>query len=291
MASGGAASQPFFRYMSAWFCPFAHRCTIALEHHSERVKYEWVEALGWEQRPNEDGTTGQGHEWWYHWKSEELMQHNPNGLVPTLVEAAAPGSGAPEPQHPRAAMESLVTVEFVDAISGATGKQRLISEDLWEAARARVWADRVNKECCSPYYTVLVRTEDGERMEGFQALLAGLRAFDSELQKTPGPTFLADAQLSNVDISLIPWAYRFYVFEHYRGERYTLQRSDPTLQRYWAWFDHVMALPQVARTLPGKDRYLAHIKKYADSSARSKVANAVRRGVSAHEYDDKKDEY
>ena len=30
---------------------------------------------------------------------------------------------------------------------------------------------------------------------------------------------------------------------------------------------------------------------YADSSARSKVANAVRRGVAAHELDDEKDEY
>jgi len=188
-------------------------------------------------------------------------------------------------------MESLVTVEFVDAVSGARGGDRLVAEDPWEAGRARVWADRVNRECCSPYYTVLVRTEDAERMEGFQTLLAGLRAFDEELGKTEGPTFLAGGQLSNVDIALIPWAYRFYVFEHYRGERYTLQRSDPTLQRYWAWFDYVMALPQVARTLPDKARYLEHIKKYSDSSARSKVANAVRRGVAAHEYDDKKDEY
>jgi glutathione S-transferase len=31
--------------------------------------------------------------------------------------------------------------------------------------------------------------------------------------------------------------------------------------------------------------------KYADGSARSKVANAVRRGVAAHELDDEKDEY
>jgi glutathione S-transferase len=52
-----------------------------------------------------------------------------------------------------------------------------------------------------------------------------------------------------------------------------------------------MNLESVQRTLPDKDRYLEHIKKYADGSARSKVANAVRRGVAAHEFDDDKDEY
>jgi len=36
---------PKFRYLSAWFCPFAHRATLALEHHAGRVDYEWVEAL------------------------------------------------------------------------------------------------------------------------------------------------------------------------------------------------------------------------------------------------------
>ena len=52
-----------------------------------------------------------------------------------------------------------------------------------------------------------------------------------------------------------------------------------------------MNLDAVKRTLPDKNEYLEHIYKYADGSARSKVANAVRRGVSAHELDDKLDEY
>ncbi len=37
------ASIPKFRYLSAWFCPYAHRATIALEHHAGRIDYEWVE--------------------------------------------------------------------------------------------------------------------------------------------------------------------------------------------------------------------------------------------------------
>jgi len=168
-----------------------------------------------------------------------IADENPygSGLVPTLVETGV--------ENPRNVSESLVTVEFVDALSGATGKDRLVPEDLYEAARARVWADRVNRECCSPYYTILVRTEDQDRRAGYDALLTGLRAFSEELSKTPGPTFLAGEQLSTVDIALIPWAYRFYVFDTYRGPTYTLPRDDPTLKHYWQWFDHVMNLPQV----------------------------------------------
>lgn len=38
-----ATNPPHLRYLSAWFCPYAHRATIALEHHAGRVDYEWVE--------------------------------------------------------------------------------------------------------------------------------------------------------------------------------------------------------------------------------------------------------
>jgi glutathione S-transferase len=92
-----------------------------------------------------------------------------------------------------------------------------------------------------------------------------------------------------VDLTLLPWAYRFYVFEHYRGPDFKIPFTSK-LEKYHEWYGHVMSLDSVKRTLPDKDKYLEHIKKYADGSARSKVANAVRRGVAAHEFDDEKDE-
>ena len=137
----------------------------------------------------------------------------------------------------------------------------------------------------------MVRKDDNERKEHFKKLVAGLTAFSQELSKTSGPTFLADSQLSNVDVALIPWAFRYYVLEHYRGPEYRIPQTEAALEPYHAWYDHVMQLDSVQRTLPDKDRYLEHIYKYADGSARSKVANAVRRGVAAHEFDDEKDEY
>lgn len=281
--------RPKFRYLSAWFCPFAHRATLALEHHATRVDYQWVEALGWEQRPDENNVTGTGKEWWYHWKAEELKRVNPSALVPTLIPVdSLTGKGI----ESKAVYESLVTIDFIDQISAADGVDRLVPEDPYEAARCRVWADKVNREMCSPYYGVLVRKDESERMEHFQSLIKGLTSFSHELMKTPGPTFLANCQLSNVDLALIPWAFRYYVFEHYRGHEYVINTERyPQLQPYFEWFDYVMELDCVKRTLPDKEKYLEHIGKYADSSARSKVANAVRRGVSAHELDDEKDEY
>jgi hypothetical protein len=43
MAAVASKSIPKFRYLTAWFCPFAHRATLALEHHKGRVDYESVE--------------------------------------------------------------------------------------------------------------------------------------------------------------------------------------------------------------------------------------------------------
>jgi len=287
--STSAGSKPKFRYLTAWFCPFAHRATLALEHHSSRVDYEWIEALGWEQREDKKNVTGTGQEWWYHWKAEELKRVNPSALVPTLIPVDLQTG---ESDESKPVYESLVTIDFVDQISGATGNDRLVPSDPYEAARCRVWADKVNRDLCSPYYGVLVRKEDSERKEHFDNLIKGLTAFSNELVKTQGPLFLANGQLSNVDLALVPWAYRYYVFEHYRGVEYVISPEKyPELKPYFEWYDHVMELDAVKRTLPDKDKYLVHIGKYADSSARSKVANAVRRGVSAHELDDDKDEY
>ena len=281
------AAIPKFRYLSAWFCPFAHRSTIALEHHRSRIEWEWVEALGWEQRADEHNVTGTGSEWWYHWKSEELKRSNDSALVPTLIPIGTDG----ESIESKAVYESLIVNEYIDAVSSAPECDRLVPSDPFEAARCRLWAERVNRDCCSPYYGVLVRTDDNERREHFDQIIRGIKAFSAEIRKTSGPTFLSDGRLSTVDIALIPWSFRYYVLEHYRGSEYVLPLDDEELAPYHLWFDCVMNMDSVKRTLPDKQRYLEHIGKYADSSARSKVANAVRRGVAAHELDDDKDSY
>jgi hypothetical protein len=100
-------------------------------------------------------------------------------------------------------------------------------------------------------------------------------------------------------VSLVGFETSFYVLADCLGEYnksslefspFFLVNHSPKLDAYHEWFDHVMNLESVKRTLPD-NRYLEHITKDADGSARGKVANAVRRGVAAHEFDDEKDEY
>ncbi len=228
--------------------------------------------------------TGTGKQWVYHTKLDELKRTSPGGLVPTLIPVD-PKTGIAD--ETKSVYESIVTIEYIDNVSGARGKDRLVSEDPFLAARARVWADKVNRECCSTYYGVLVRKDEEERRDHFKNLIRGLENFSAQLESTSGPTFLPDGQLSNVDLTLLPWAYRYYVLEHYRGPDFVVPQT-PSLAKYHKWFDHVMNLDSVKRTLPDKDKYLNHIGKYADGSARSKVANAVRRGVAGTSFDAKR---
>jgi len=292
------------RYLSAWFCPYAHRATLALEYHCKFIDYEWVEALGWQQRSSEEMEGHNNHnssstkEWYYHWKADELKRVNPSALVPTLIPYKESNL-----DESKAVYESLVCIDYIDHVArliATTQSDPLTKrtdfvglvpvEDPYLIAKCRIWTDKVNKECCSPYYGVLVRTEDTERWEHFQILLRGLISFSQVLESTPGPTFLPHGQMSSVDLALIPWACRYHVLEHYRGDKYRISAERyPQLQAYETWFHYVFNLDFVKRTLPDPQKYLEHIQKYADSTARSKVANAVRRGAGAHEIDDNKD--
>uniref|UniRef100_A0A7S1SV85 Glutathione transferase n=1 Tax=Tetraselmis chuii TaxID=63592 RepID=A0A7S1SV85_9CHLO len=277
-SAGGGAAAPALKYLSAWFCPFAHRATIALHHHAQHLNWEWVESLGWEKRASSDANSRKQanepvHENWYHWKHPDLLKHTPAGLIPTVVDSRG-----------RSIHESLVVVDYVDDLARQAAEARgtaddfqsLLSDDPMERAQMRLAAEEVNRKLCSPYYTMLVRTDATEQRAAFDQFLKDLGTFENELREP----FARGDRLSVVDVALLPWAQRFYILEHYRGFE-----IPPEMERYHAWLAACRALPPVANSTPDHDEYLKHIGRYADSSARSKVANAVRSGRSAHELD------
>ena len=167
------AMKPHLYYMSAWFCPFAHRATLALEHHADHVTWEWIEALGWEKRRATDDALQTDHENWYHFKAPELMKHNSLGMVPTLVSEATFTEDASKGPVKPPVRESLIAIEFVDELV-AGGDTPIMPSCPYERAKMRVAADVVNKKVCSKYYHVLVRQDPAEQREGFEALVAGL---------------------------------------------------------------------------------------------------------------------
>ena len=282
---GKAAVRAQLRYFSAWFCPFAHRATLALEHHAAEVGYAWEEALGWERRPSKDRNSraqgGEpGHENWYHYKSPELLAANPAGMVPTLVDSEG-----------NVVTESLVAIQYVDDVAKAQARLRgfagpkrisLMPGTPAGDAHARVAMDWVHKRLCAPYYTMLVRTDPGERLAAFEELKGDLAQFAADRQGV----FYMGNSIGAVDLALLPWAARFYVLEHYRG--FAIPDEGP-LRGYHEWLRAALAVDYVEGTLPCRERYLEHIGRYADASARSKVANAVRSGRTADAYDDRLD--
>jgi glutathione S-transferase len=300
-------AAPPLRFLSAWFCPFAHRTHVALEHLS--LSYEWVEALGWYEEKGE----------FLHFKTEELKASNPMGTVPTLLEGSSK----------RPVYESLVCIEYandVAASAAAAGNAAafsgsgtandgsvaargqvpaapplLLSPDPFERAKQRAEAVVVNKQLCSPYYAVLVREDEKERREHFDGLLANLKAFSrrmgdrqessppsssssSSSSSSPSPYCWGGDDLSIVDLALLPHAYRYFALEHYRGPDFAVPRDDPDFEPFHRWLNHLTEhVPSVRRTLPDKGRYIEHVRKYAENKARSKVAEAVRAGGAAHD--------
>ena len=51
----------------------------------------------------------------------------------------------------RSVYESLITIDFVDSVAKPVDEHRkLVSSDPFLAAKCRYWAEKVNRECCSP---------------------------------------------------------------------------------------------------------------------------------------------
>jgi glutathione S-transferase len=172
-------------------------------------------------------------------------------MVPTILDEATG----------KAVGESLVCIQLVDEIAAANGGSAppLLPRDPFDRAQARVAAEQVNKTVCSAYYKVLVRPEDEERRTAFADLKKGLLSFAESAKGDfwGGPT------LGLVDCVLLPYAYRLYVLEHYRGKEFALPTSGEggLWEKYHAWLNRAAALPYVARTLPDKERYLLHVSR------------------------------
>lgn len=258
-----------WKFCSAWFCPYAQRAWIALNHH--RVPYEKIEALTLKQAPGEELKDVKGYE-----KHPLLLRHHPSGLVPTIVDSS---------EAMPAVYDSLICVQFADdlASSGSVpGGAALLPADPVSRARVRMWADWVDKNICSAFYSILVPKDAETRKAAFAKLSAGLRRFQQEIK---GPFFLGD-DLSIVDIAAIPWAYRVLtcgIVEYYRGPDFALDGQE--LAPLHRWLEACLALEAVTATLAEKQALRDTYKRYADATAESKVADAVRAGKSAHDHD------
>eukprot|EP00434_Breviolum_minutum_P030446 symbB.v1.2.026925.t1/scaffold2698.1/size85437/1 len=121
------AAESGLEFFSAWFCPYAQRAWIALEHHG--LKYNKVEGLLPDAPCSQDF---KGYK-----KHPRLLELNPKGLVPTLCEDGMP------PVY-----ESAVCVEYIDELaqrSGGNLDRTLMPGSPAERAALRLKVDWINK--------------------------------------------------------------------------------------------------------------------------------------------------
>ncbi|KAJ3042894.1 hypothetical protein HDV00_006456 [Rhizophlyctis rosea] len=243
------------QFFSGWFCPYAQRTWIALE--AKEIDYQYIEVNPYE-------------------KPKTLLDINPRGLVPALKHHTFP------------LYESLITVDYIDeAFPSHPFLPPLSPSTAPLRAQTRFWTNHIDKTIIPPFMRFLLAQEPDKQAEARDELIANIKEFAGNgLGKInpSGALFLPDSSgdstesLSLPDIALAPFAIRIeIVLKHYRNFELPTGPEE-AWGRYNKWVEAVKAHPAVAATVSDTEKYLESYKRYADGSANSKVAQAVRSG-------------
>mmetsp|Transcript_53250 Transcript_53250/g.113138 ORF Transcript_53250/g.113138 Transcript_53250/m.113138 type:complete len:251 (-) Transcript_53250:52-804(-) len=218
---GGEGDAPKeVELLSAWFCPYAQRAWIALE---ERCPGRFAVTESMKIRPPSTFE-----------KSPMLLEKNPKALVPVILDRRGNAEAV--------VCESLTCVEYIDGAMGDGGPALLPGPPSLRV-NARMWADRLNGEICSAFYSLLSRREGEGWEEAAEKFLGGLRAFSSHCK---GPFFYGE-DFTLVDIAVAPWAVgiRMVVLKHYRNFEVPRTRE---YAKYWEWAAAVSKRPSFVST-------------------------------------------
>eukprot|EP00899_Mesostigma_viride_P009610 jgi/Mesvir1/18650/Mv17152-RA.1 len=234
---------------------FANRAHITFKEKS--LTYETVEAL----HLQEDGTYS---------KITELLEANPSGLVPVLVDMERPSDTF-------VVCDSENIIAYVDERWTGSGIPALQPTSPRARARCRSSSALISKRIVPSFYRTVMTNDATQQREAASALDKALAEFDDALAAEGGPFFLG-SQFTLVDILLAPFGQRFPVLAAYRG-----WQVPAGLERLQKWLEAIHARPSVADTLPAsRQEELIHTySRYADGTANSKVAEAIRSGGSS----------
>ncbi|CAG5131122.1 unnamed protein product [Candidula unifasciata] len=224
---------------TAWFCPFAQRAWMALLE--KNVDFEYIETDPYNKTP-------------------EFLAVNPRGLVPAIVHKG------------RSIYESTICIEYVDEVW--QHEPRLLPTDPYERAVARIWVDFIGKRIIPVFYRILQKETEEEREEGKVELLKNIQSI-TEAMSEKEPFFFGE-NFGTVDIVLISYASRLFVLKHYRN--FEVPHNE-TFARFHKWLEAAENRPSFKATMPEPDRILASYEKYANNTAQSELAVAIRKGT------------
>jgi len=266
------------KFYSAWFCPYAQRAWLALEHHE--IPFEYIESLLVNKNQLE------GHHGYD--KNPRLLELNPKGLVPTLEFPLDIMESCSVEQKDKlkivkdvaVLMESIDCIEFLNSMAnkGADNKQEDLIPDPSFLSNANI----LNQHICSAFYKVLMKPNREEQKEAFVLFAGSLSDFISQVQeggyyKSTSPTI--------VDFTVIPWILRLPLLKHYRP-MFQLEEcmSDDSFEKLTAYVERIRELPAVKKTLwKDENAFIEVYRRYADGTAQSQVGQAVRSGKNVHD--------
>lgn len=165
--------------------------------------------------------------------------------------------------------------------------------DDFDRARTRIWTDFVTSRVIPAFHRLLQfqpsSLPPGEGEKKLDALRAEYRskllefARDAAPEST-GPYFLG-AEVSTVDLVLIPWVVRHWVFDEFKGGLGIPGpgeggEEEDAWGRWRVWVGAMEARESVRNTTSEEKYYLPIYKRYADDEAQSELAKATREGRS-----------
>ncbi|KAF3212589.1 hypothetical protein TWF679_005778 [Orbilia oligospora] len=221
-----STEEPLKLY-AGWFCPYVQRVLLVL--HLKNIPFQYIEVNPYE-------------------KPKSLLDLNPRGLVPTLVVPTADGT-------PKPLFESSVICEYLDEVYSDTTKYgpRLLPEDPYERARARIWIQFVGSNIIPAFHRWLqFKGEDSEK---------GRHDY-----------------IENVIIG--PLVERYWVFDEFKGNggNWPSAKDGEIGARWEKYVSAIEGWQAIKDTTSDKEHYLPLYKRYADNVAQSELAKAIREG-------------
>ena len=231
-------------FYSAWYCPFAQRAWIALEHLG--LPYTYVETDP------------------YHKSSHWMLVSRDTGQVPVL-QVDIPF------QSPSQIPGSLRILEYLDDARGG-----LFPESALDRVEARFWLGHQGANIVPQFYRFLKAQTASDAEKAKADMLAGLATFTGAMSET-GPFFFGPAP-GVVDFALAPFAYRIEtLLPHYKD--FQLPRRGAGWPRYWKWSQAVQGLASFHATMPRRDSYdarlLAFYRPYSLGGGQKDVTEAA----------------
>lgn len=134
--------------------------------------------------------------------------------------------------------------------------------------------DFISKKIIPVFFKILQRQTRDEQNEAKEEFLKNLETL-TKAMSNKGPFFLGE-NFGFVDIVLVTYAARFYILQHYRNFEIP---HDNRFERFYQWLDAASSRPSVAATTPEPAKIKERYAQYADNTAQSEVADAIRKGT------------